>query len=104
MQALIFISHGFAEHLEWYSDLSKILAHENQMFVFGHDHLGHGLSDGKRGFIGDIDAYVNDVFFHCTKVKAVFKGKPCYIFGHSMGGLVAIKYVFRKVCSSNTTS
>ena len=88
----MFIAHGYAEHLEWYSGLAQALARD-KMLIFGHDHLGHGLSDGQRGYIKDLEIYVNHVFFHCTKVKAVFKGVPCYIYGHSMGGLLAIRYV-----------
>ena len=41
--------------------------------AFGHDHLGHGLSDGKRGVVSSLDVYVKDVFIHVSKAK-VSKG------------------------------
>lgn len=37
--------------------------------AFGHDHLGHELSDGKRGVISSLDVYVKDIFDHVSKAK-----------------------------------
>lgn len=43
------------------------------MVVFGHDHIGHGESDGSRAYIENVDHYVDDVITHCMKMQAIFK-------------------------------
>ena len=65
---MLFLSHGYGEHLEWYSELASRLAAEKQLLVFGHDHIGHGLSDGDRASVADLEVYVNDVFHHVASV------------------------------------
>ena len=37
--------------------------------VFGHDHIGHGESDGKRAYIENVDHYVDDLIEHSMLVK-----------------------------------
>ena len=37
--------------------------------MFGHDHVGHGASQGRRVYIEDIDHYVDDVIEHCSLQK-----------------------------------
>ena len=39
------------------------------MICFSHDHLGHGLSEGERATVPDIEWYVDDVIQHITKVR-----------------------------------
>ena len=61
--------------------------------AFGHDHLGHGLSSGDRATIGDLELYVDDIVCHTLRYKALYRSLPCFIFGHSMGGLLALRYL-----------
>lgn len=69
LKGLLFLSHGYGEHLEWYYELASLLAAEKHLLVFGHDHVGHGLSDGERANVKDMDEYVNDVFHHVAAVR-----------------------------------
>ena len=70
-KGLLFLCHGYGEHLEWYGELAAHLASEKHLLVFGHDHIGHGLSDGERAVVGNLDeVYVNDVFLHVFTVRA----------------------------------
>eukprot|EP00095_Tigriopus_kingsejongensis_P004390 maker-scaffold93_size381549-snap-gene-0.13 protein:Tk04390 transcript:maker-scaffold93_size381549-snap-gene-0.13-mRNA-1 annotation:"monoglyceride lipase" len=94
VKALVFICHGFAEHLEWYTELAMLLA-ENDYLVFGHDHIGHGMSGGSRGYIPCMDTLIYHVVFHVTKTKMDFKGLPVFLYGHSMGGNVALRTVLQ---------
>ena len=43
------------------------------MVVFGHDHIGHGESDGSRAYIENVDHYVDDVITHCMKMQVIYK-------------------------------
>ena len=77
--------------------------------MFGHDHVGHGASQGKRAYIEDVDHYVDDVIEHCSLQKVAKRMKkntysslkekhpnlPLFLIGHSMGGMIAIRVVVR---------
>ncbi|KAL2896171.1 Caffeoylshikimate esterase [Bienertia sinuspersici] len=54
---------------------------------------GFGLSDGLHGYIESFDGLVNDVIEHYSKIKEKpeFRMRPCFLFGQSMGGAVALK-------------
>ncbi|ESN91724.1 hypothetical protein HELRODRAFT_108482, partial [Helobdella robusta] len=91
---LIFISHGLAEHCQRYDDLAVPLAqHDN--FVYAHDHVGHGRSEGDRVHVTDFSIYVDDVIKHIEMLKKEHPGVPCFMFGHSMGGLITILTTLR---------
>jgi len=47
-----------------YHKIGGALASEN-ILAFGHDHLGHGLSEGEPAYIEAVDDYVDDLVFHC---------------------------------------
>ena len=87
--ALVYVSHGFSEHLAMYEGLGMALADAN-LLGFGHDHVGHGKSGGERVQINTIDHYVVDMTNHCKLVQAKFPGRPLFLVGHSMGGMIAL--------------
>lgn len=88
-RALIFITHGFGEHCSRYERLGTALA-EQGYFVFSQDHVGHGKSEGERAQVKDFAHYTRDVFKHIDQVTADNTGIPIFIFGHSMGGTIAV--------------
>ncbi|RUS71858.1 hypothetical protein EGW08_020380 [Elysia chlorotica] len=88
-RALLFMCHGLAEHVGPYTQLAELLTAQN-FFVFGHDHQGHGQSEGDRIHIDDFRHYSRDVFAHIDKMKVYFPTLPVYILGHSMGGAITI--------------
>lgn len=90
IRGLVFICHGFGEHLQWYEDLALRLT-ATGLLAFGHDHIGHGRSEGVRGYVDSVDDYVGDLLQHCDDVRAGHPDLPCFLVGHSMGGMIAIK-------------
>lgn len=88
-RALVFICHGFGEHCSRYEKLGNALA-DVGCLAFSHDHVGHGHSDGERVQVSDFDLYLRDVFQHIDQVSADNAGIPIFMFGHSMGGTIAI--------------
>lgn len=94
LRGLICLAHGFGEHLGWYDELARRMA-MNGFVVFGHDHRGHGRSEGKRAYIENTEDYVDDVLNHAARQKAQYPGLPMYLYGHSMGGLIAVASVLR---------
>jgi len=89
-KCLVFMSHGFSEHLGLYHEVAHKL-NEYGYLVFGHDHVGHGKSDGKRVYIENVDDYCDDVILHCLDVQEKYPNLKMYIVGHSMGGMITIR-------------
>jgi len=92
---LVYVSHGYAEHMGYYHQLGKALA-EAGLFVFGHDHEGHGRSGGERVNIPDFQIYVDDVFQDIQNQQQKYSGLPVFLFGHSMGGAIALLAVMER--------
>ncbi len=58
------------------------------------DLRGHGLSDGRRGHIRRFGAYLQDLDrFRRELFGLVDVGTPLFLLGHSMGGLIALRYL-----------
>ena len=58
--------------------------------MFGHDHIGHGESEGERALIHDMEELTDPVIQHCRQMVKMHPGLPLFIIGHSMGGLAAL--------------
>nr|XP_037272968.1 monoglyceride lipase-like [Rhipicephalus microplus] len=95
--ALLFITHGYGDysHDDGYVILAKALAPRG-FYVFTHDHVGHGRSEGPRATVRTFDIYVDDILTHVDMERAKFPGKPVFLFGHSMGGLLVILVALRR--------
>lgn len=90
-KGVVFVSHGLSEHCGRYTEFAERLQREDY-FVFAHDHVGHGRSEGSRIYIDKIESYARDVFQHFNKIKdEIPESCPKFIVGHSMGGTIAIK-------------
>jgi acylglycerol lipase len=84
--------HGFGEHSGRYDPLGAHLnAHGYSVTVY--DHRGHGLSDGLPGHVESFGEYEDDLDRIIVAVRARSEGRPIFLIGHSMGGLVALRYV-----------
>ncbi|KAK2721648.1 monoglyceride lipase-like [Artemia franciscana] len=88
-RGLVMLIHGLAEHLQWYDELGRKFAKEG-ILAFGHDHIGHGLSDGERVHVDVVDEYVVDVFIHYDEMKMLYPDLPRFAVGHSMGGMILL--------------
>ncbi len=87
-KALVYVSHGLNEHMEWYSGLGSFLA-SKRVLAFGHDHAGYGRSnngDKER----DVDDFVADILRHVVRLRRDYAGVPCFVYGHCIGGLFAL--------------
>ncbi|HEV7252240.1 MAG TPA: alpha/beta hydrolase [Mesorhizobium sp.] len=99
-RAVVQINHGLAEHAARYGRFAGFLA-ERGFAAYAHDHRGHGRTrapdaplgrfaerDGAAKVTADV-ATVHDV------IAAEHPGVPVIVFGHSMGGLIALNFVLR---------
>src|SRR6478735_10015519 len=90
-KASLVLSHGYAEHMGRYGHVLRPLA-INRFAIYLADHRGHGKSEGERALIRRFDQYVDDLDLVVNRARQEQVGKPCYLLGHSMGGLIALRY------------
>ena len=90
-KATIFWVHGFAEHSGRYEDIIKFFA-DNGFNSLIFDLRGHGKSGGHRAYIKNFNEYLKDIDAVYNEYKANITN-PLYIIGHSMGGLITIRYL-----------
>jgi alpha-beta hydrolase superfamily lysophospholipase len=86
-KALVLLVHGLGEHMGRYQHVAFALQQAGYM-VIGYDHVGHGLSSGKRGDTDTPDQLTEHLQHMAKEVKSLYTGLPLVLLGHSMGGLV----------------
>jgi alpha-beta hydrolase superfamily lysophospholipase len=83
------IVHGLGEHIGRYEAVAAVL-NAAGWHVVGHDHRGHGLSEGARGAVPAGPGLLGDLAqVHGPSARP---GRHL-LLGHSMGGLVAARFV-----------
>lgn len=91
---LALIAHGIAEHARRYDHVAAALV-ADEAVVYAPDHYGHGLSDGERGLVEDIDVYVDDLHLVAELARSEHPGLSVVLIGHSLGGIIATRYAQR---------
>jgi alpha-beta hydrolase superfamily lysophospholipase len=88
---LVVLVHGYGEHIGRYAHVAAALARRGATVV-GPDHVGHGQSPGERALVEDFEPVVD----HLRAVVQDTRGDlPVVMVGHSMGGLIAVRYAQR---------
>jgi acylglycerol lipase len=90
--AVLLAVHGLGEHCGRYMN---VVNHFLQLgyAIYGFDHIGHGKSEGIREFVERFEDYTNTLTIYYNMVKGWQTGKPIFLLGHSMGGLIASYYL-----------
>jgi alpha-beta hydrolase superfamily lysophospholipase len=92
VDAAVLLLHGYGEHLGRYGRWASAFA-AHRMRLGGVDHRGMGLSGGRRAFVKDFSDYVNDASVaEARLMRDLPENTPLFVYGHSMGGLVALMY------------
>ncbi|RAX54456.1 hypothetical protein CCY99_03660 [Helicobacter sp. 16-1353] len=94
---LIQIAHGMMEHRGNYEYIASILA-QNGYIVAINDHRGHGESIGGNIHLGEMgengfEAALLDMYKLSNILKERFKPKKFILIGHSMGSLLARRFL-----------
>ncbi len=97
IKAIVQISHGMSEHKGRYYDFMEYLAANGYAAVI-NDHRGHGKSvrapEDLGYFYEEKAEYIVEDLHQVTEyAKNLFPGKDVILFGHSMGSMVARKYI-----------
>ncbi|MFL5862387.1 MAG: alpha/beta hydrolase [Solirubrobacteraceae bacterium] len=94
-RALVVLVHGAGEHSGRYGHVVTRIVSEGYA-VHACDHRGHGRSDGHRALIEDMDDVVRDVDSLVDRAVAAEPGLPVFMLGHSMGGLIGLRYALAR--------
>ncbi|PYP86588.1 MAG: alpha/beta hydrolase [Blastocatellia bacterium AA13] len=86
--------HGFGEHSGRYGALTSHLSARG-CSVTGYDQRGHGKSDGARGHVERFKDYEDDLGLMIRRVVSNEAPLPLFLVAHSMGGLIALRYLLR---------
>jgi alpha-beta hydrolase superfamily lysophospholipase len=89
--SVLVIVHGWGEHGGRYSDMADYMAEKN-LSVYAPDLRGHGLSGGARGHVNDFGDYIRDLERLMRIVREKEGEKKTFLFGHSLGALIALEY------------
>lgn len=87
----VLIVHGLGEHIGRY-DRAAARLNAAGWHVTGYDQRGHGQSEGARGALGRKDSLLRDLAHLIDTVRAE-RGGALILLGHSMGGLIAARFV-----------
>ncbi len=89
---MLFLVHGLGEHCCRYENHVNYFVPKGYA-IYGLDHLGHGKSDGEQEVIERFSDYTDTLSIYYKMVKGWQPGKPIFIMGHSMGGLITCYYL-----------
>lgn len=92
LRGCLLILHGLGEHSGRYHNLIDYLVPEG-FGLYGFDFPGHGRSDGTPGHISSVEDFSPPIQRAAAEIVKRHPGVPFFLWGHSMGGLLAIKYI-----------
>ncbi|XP_032893252.1 monoglyceride lipase-like [Amblyraja radiata] len=94
-RAMMMILHGGGEHSGCFKNITPIFTNLS-MFVFSHDYIGHGHSEGARLSVPEFGNYIRDCIQHIDLMRERYPTLPLYILSNSMGALIAINVLIQK--------
>ncbi len=90
-KAVVLLVHGMGEHSGRYSFFEKHCSDKNYALV-SFDHIGHGLSEGKRGHILSYEIFMQSISNLVDTATNLFPDIPKVLMGHSLGGNLVLYY------------
>ena len=90
VRAVVCLVHGLGEHSGRYGHVAARLTDAGYA-VCAFDLRGHGASGGKRGDTRFAETF-DDIDRLLTDTADRFPGRPVFLYGHSLGGLLVLAY------------
>ena len=91
---VVCLLHGLGEHCARYQHVAAAFT-EDGYALLGFDLRGHGKSAGPRGHSPSFEALLSDVDLLLSEAAQRFPELPLFLYGHSLGAILAINYVLR---------
>ena len=83
--------HGIGEHAGRYDRMGEAFK-ASGIAMIGMDLRGHGLSSGTRGHTSPRASILGDIDRLMEYIQKEYPGVPIFLYGHSMGGNIALDY------------
>ncbi len=94
-EGVCLLVHGFGEHSGRYEDSVIPFLCNRRWAVLAFDLVGHGRSGGIRGDCAGYGQLMQQVSEGWQTARARFPRMPALLYGHSMGGNLALNFVLR---------
>ncbi len=94
-ERLLVVVHGFAEHSGRYEGFGCWFS-QRGCAVHAYDQQGHGRSPGARNHVRRFADLLEDLGCFLEQAQAEHPQLRCTLVGHSMGGLVATRFVLER--------
>jgi alpha-beta hydrolase superfamily lysophospholipase len=91
-RAHLLLIHGIAEHAGRHAHVASYFA-DAGVETHAYDLRGFGASAGRRAYVDRWSQYHDDLEDRLASVRVAAAGLPVILYGHSMGGLIALGYV-----------
>ncbi len=92
VKAVLIIVHGLGEHSGRYTNVVNHFVPLGYA-VYGLDHIGHGKSEGMQEVVERFEDFTDTLTIFYNMVKGWQAGKPFFLLGHSLGGLITTYYL-----------
>ena len=89
-RAGVVLVHGLGEHVGRYDAFATRMVRAGYA-VHGYDQRGHGYAQGPRAQVRRFEDLIGDLAQFVATVRAWHPEAPLVLFGHSMGGVVALR-------------
>lgn len=96
VKGVVVLIHGMGEHAGRYLDSVVPVLRQNGLAVVLYDQPGHGHSAGKRGVVSSYEVLLDLLGEVVLRATSLFPGIPVILYGHSMGGNIALNFVLRR--------
>ena len=93
-RAVLAIVHGAGDHSGRYERVVTPLV-DSGFACYAYDMRGYGRSGGRRGHINAWSEYRDDLRIFLNLVRSHLPGTPIFLFGFSLGAMVALDFVLR---------
>lgn len=91
VRGVVVVIHGIRDHATRYAGLAAALTAKG-FAVYSHDLRGHGHSGGRRQRFDSMEQLLVDVDVVVREARTRNPGRPVFVYGHSLGGLIATHY------------
>jgi alpha-beta hydrolase superfamily lysophospholipase len=93
--AVVCLLHGLGEHSGRYEHMATAFNRAGYAMI-SFDLRGHGRSEGRRGHAPGYAALMSDIDKLLKEAAVRYPEIPCFLYGHSLGGNLAIHYVLKQ--------
>lgn len=94
-RAVVCLVHGLGEHSGRYAHVAEALGVAGSA-TLALDQRGHGKTPGPRGYAPTFAAFMEDIGSLIWEAARRYPGRPCYLYGHSMGGSFVLNFVLQR--------